>query len=327
MLQKFTDYLREVLGIPVALEAWPGVERLPFFLRDRYDFFYFTLIHTPYLLMRDRTEQGLNPLAISKHVAQVYTYWDGEVALLCDTISSYVRRRLIEQSISFVVPGHQLYLPSSGIALREYYRTKRPTVMSLSPSTQAVVIYALCHDAEQPFTPSMLAKRIGYTRMTMARAFDELAAVDIGEIVPKGKERLLHIPHGKRALWEQAVGFLRTPVRKRLWTRQPVADWPGVQAGLSALVSDSMLADPGRAVFAMSSMEWKAWKQQHGDAPEFEIPEMDEDSCELELWSYSPRLFAEHGRVDPFSLYLSTQSMGDERVQSALEQLLERALW
>ncbi|EFB40206.1 MULTISPECIES: hypothetical protein [Parachlamydia] len=45
---------------------------------------------------------------------------------------------------------------------------------------------------------------------------------------------------------------------------------------------------------------------------------------ELEVWNYDPELFAKDGIVDPFSLYLSLQESKDERVEGALEEMMEK---
>jgi len=51
------------------------------------------------------------------------------------------------------------------------------------------------------------------------------------------------------------------------------------------------------------------------------------NACELEVWSYSPKMFEKKGRVDRFSLYLSMKGDTDERVQSAMEELMEQVEW
>lgn len=58
-----------------------------------------------------------------------------------------------------------------------------------------------------------------------------------------------------------------------------------------------------------------------------ELPGPEPQSYEIELWNYSPLLFQEDDVVDRFSLYLSLQDNADERVQSALEKMMEDALW
>ena len=82
------------------------------------------------------------------------------------------------------------------------------------------------------------------------------------------------------------------------------------------------MAEPANPVFAMVG---KKWKEIKNNVMELTIAEP--DACELEIWSYSPRLFEKSGVVDRFSLYLSVQSNDDERVESALEGMMEKLEW
>jgi hypothetical protein len=43
---------------------------------------------------------------------------------------------LIEQKVSFIVPGNQLYLPDLGLDLREYFRQRAVDPLSLTLSLQ-----------------------------------------------------------------------------------------------------------------------------------------------------------------------------------------------
>ena len=66
---------------------------------------------------------------------------------------------------------------------------------------------------------------------------------------------------------------------------------------------------------------WLAGCQPALSSAEVSSPE--EADVQLELWSYNPKLFEKDGLVDPFSLYLSLQDIKDERVEAALEKLIE----
>ncbi|MBN1578231.1 MAG: hypothetical protein JW913_16850 [Chitinispirillaceae bacterium] len=62
-------------------------------------------------------------------------------------------------------------------------------------------------------SPSEMAARLGYSAMTMSRAFDELESIEIGEHSVKGKERYLYFQASGKDLWEQTQQFMRTPVK------------------------------------------------------------------------------------------------------------------
>ena len=45
------------------------------------------------------------------------------------------------------------------------------------------------------------------------------------------------------------------------------------------------------------------------------------------MWNYPPRLLGDGNAVDQISLYLSLRDDTDERIQQALEELLEEIRW
>ena len=99
---------------------------------------------------------------------------------------------------------------------------------------------------------------------------------------------------------------------------------PVCQAGLTALACHSMLTPPKRQVYAAFVKDWKDIKRKY---PHEIISYPDEAKCELEVWSYSPDLFANGKIVDPFSLYLSLRDIKDERVESAMEEMMGGIEW
>ena len=48
---------------------------------------------------------------------------------------------------------------------------------------------------------------------------------------------------------------------------------------------------------------------------------------EWQLWSYSPAIQPKGLAVDPLSLMLSLESVADERIQMALDELREHLPW
>ncbi len=325
LLRDFERHLKENLDITATTKKWEGVDSLPFFLRDSYTFYAVSLLNTPCLLMVARDNNEQTPAIIRKQMLQVQAKWDGEVIYLCSSVSAYNRKRLIEQKVPFVVPGNQMYLPMLGIDLREHFRQIRSAAPGkLSPSTQAVVLHALLHEPKD-YTPSRLANQLGYTVMTLTRAFDELVSLGLGEVVTEGRERVLRFSDGKKDLWQRSREFMRSPVKRRIIIRPPEQKWCGVFAGLTALAHFTLLASPSIPVYAVGLDDWKSMKLINAIV---ELPAAEPQSHEVEIWNYSPLLFkGEDDVVDRFSLYLSLQDNVDERVQSALEKMMEQVVW
>ncbi len=324
-LQKLERYLQETLGIKVAYRPWRGGERLPHLLKEHYTYAEITVLGTRCLLMVDAHPDARSPAILRKHLDLLrQKSGDAAVVYVRRQVTAYNRKRLIEQKVPFIVPGNQLYLPMLGLDLREHFKGLHSERRTLSPATQALVIHALLRDPGDILTPTMLAKRLKYSPMTLTRAFDELEALKLGEISVNGRERRLRFSEKKRDLWTKAEPLMRSPVTTRHFIQRfkPVAI--SLRAGLSALAEYSMLAPPAHAVLAVSRPDWKSLRQRHKTVM---APDRDADAVELEVWSYRPALFSDEDRVDPLSLYLSLRGTNDERVESALDEMMRKLPW
>ena len=320
----FERYLNETLDITVKTQPWEGEGNLPFFLRNMYAFFQVSVLNTRCLVMAPRKEAEQTPSTVRKHKLQVQKKWGYAVLYVSRKISAYNRKRLIEHKVPFVVPGNQMYLPPLGIDLREHFKPPRSTRPKWSPSTQAAFLYAFIHALHQRLTPKEMAERLGYSPMSMTRAFDELEAAAVGRIAMEGKQRVLRFDKDRRELWGKARAFLQSPVKKKVWVKLAANLRPGVEAGLTALARYSSLAGPANPVFALGGAKWRGLRNLNDV---MELPVVEPDACQLEIWSYAPGLFAEDGLADRFSLFLSLQGTDDERVESALEEMMEHIRW
>ena len=321
---KLKRYLKETLGIDVQPKKWRGGEHLPFYLRNLYAFIELSILNSSCLAMivKDETEQP--PAIVRKHISQVQPKWRHEVIYVRSKMTSYNRKRLIEQKVPFIVPGNQMYLPFLGTDLREHFKGLRDVGSTISPATQTVVLHALLHHNEPCFTPKHLAQCLGYSAMTMTRALDELEEAQLGQITMEGRNRVLRFNQDRETLWKSALLKLRSPVQKRFWVRGPLNALLGMKAGLSAVACYSQLADPANPVVAVAGKNWKNSTIKK-DLQILAVAEP--DACEVEIWSYSPELFSENRMVDRFSLYLSIRDNDDERIASALEEMMEQISW
>lgn len=321
-IPQLEQYLADALGIKIAPGPWRGSNQLPHFLRESYTFFQVKLLELSCILAIDDNPAETPPAALRKHVDLVQSTQDIPVIYVRSRITAYNRKRLIEHKVPFIVPGNQMYLPMLAIDLREHFRRVRSGVSKFSPATQSVVIHALVQEKNEGFTPSTLAAQLGFSAMTVSRAFDELEAAGLGLATIRGRERYLCIADNRKKTWEQAQPFLRSPTRKRLFVHY---DGPigGVEAGLNALAHYSMLAPPAYATHAISREQWR---QIHHHKM-IQVPWADPNGQEIQVWVYPPALFAYKKIVDPLSLFLSLKDDPDERTQMALDEMMENHQW
>ncbi len=320
LVSELQKYLVEALDIKIQTHLWKGQNKLPFFLTDSYDFFETTVLNTPCLLMIAKDETEVTPATIQKYWNLVMSKWNAECIYVQTNISSYNRKRLIKTRVPFVIPNNQIYLPDLKVDLREHFQKQRYPKKFFSPAAQVVVIFALLEGTKERYTPSKLAKKLGYSIMTMTRCFNELETSGIGEMITKGKERWWLFKGTKRDLWEQTKTILRSPVKTTAWIK---GNKLKTLAGISALADITMLNPPPLPVYAIGKEGWRAWDKTQVR----QLPSPEEADFELEIWHYDPNLFASDGRVDSFSLYLSLEANKDERIEIALEELLETTKW
>jgi len=324
LVNRLKKYLLDTLGITVTLSKPASVGSLPFFLRDNYDLFQVRLLNEDFIVLASKNDSELTPAPIHKHIDIVSQQLRMKAVFVHSTISSFNRKRLMDYKVPFVIPGNQMYLPDLGIDLREYFIKRRSKPAIFGPSSQAVILYALTKKMNEPVTPTQLAEELGYSRMTMTRSLDEIESAELAEVSVAGRKRLVHFDKNRRELWRKALPHLKTPVRENVWLKTVIDELPVCEAGLTALAYYSILTPPKRQVYAAFGKDWKVIKRKY---PHEIMSYPDEAKCELEVWSYSPGLFANGKTVDPFSLYLSLRDIKDERVESAMEEMMEGIEW
>jgi len=323
-LNTLVKYLQETLGLDLHPVPWTGQDRLPFLLRDRYRFYQIQILETNCLLMVDANKNEQSPATIRKHIENLRAHAKDPVIYVRDRITSYNRKRLIEHKVPFSVPGNQLYLPMLGVDLREHFRKLQTASPEFSPSAQVVLLYWLLKGVDEPLTPMAMAERLGYSPMSMSRAFDELENAGLGEFTVRGRQRCAIFTGPKRELWSKSQACLRSPVKRHHYVMTMDVPLLRVRAGLTALAKYTMLAEPTRPVFAMRAKDWDALKEQH---EVLIVPTEEPQATEIEIWSYDPSLFAENGLADRLSVYLSLKDSKDERVEAVLNEMLDELEW
>lgn len=325
--QNIQRYLQEVLATGgVRIRPWEDAQRLPFYLHDAYGFAEVVLFdRLCVLVIADRpVDIDAN---IRRHLEVVAKHATQEVLPVYVTmaLASYERRRLIVQRVPFIVPGNQMFLPPLGVDLREYFRERLDnTSNALSPATQALLFTALLRPWENEVHPERLNERLGYTPMTVSRAARELQAAGLAKIFTVGREKWLRFDGGPGDIWQRAKTWLRSPVRRSVWTAHAndlIEDAP--LTGLSALAAQSALVDPAHPEHAISSERWK--RAQRKDLMVLRAPEP--GAILWQIWRYDPIHLADQGLVDPLSLIVSLRDDTDERVQQAITQMEARLPW
>lgn len=320
-----TEYLAEATGLPVAWGEHVPV-RLPQYLDQQYAIHSIAIAGRNYLGLLLKEPKQFRPAVFEKHLRRLLALAPGfqGFCLIADELPRYVRRSLVKRQIPFVVPGSQLYWPELGAMVQTHRaKAKMAAVTTVSPATQALVVACLVGVVEDGVNVSLLARRLGYTAMTMSRAVSELEASALVTVLRRGRKRTLVFENDHHALWQAALPYLRNPIREtiRVHERELPARYK-LLAGETALATMSMLASPKEPVYASGRDEWKLLDERME-----RIPVEDDGTCRVQIWRYDPAMFATKGRVDCFSLYLSLMDEHDDRVQLALDEMMEEVAW
>ena len=344
LLFKTSQYLQDVVGTEAIGEIpdkhWPAAHKLPLFLQNLYNFYVMTLFGHRCLLMLSISQEGAAPAVVRKHWQEVHRYYQGEILYIVETVSSYNRKRLIQQRVPFLIPSNQLYIPMLGIDLREYFKSARQIESSfLGSATQATLIREILHGDCSGLAAKELAHLMGYSPMTITRTINELTHWKLAKITKVGREKHLAFPFSGKELWQAALPQLKTPVTKRVLVSLSDESINEIQtndflAGDSALAQKTSLGDTGTSQWAITAKKWSSLARRDSicvlktsSLDTITHHSADESVIALEVWAYNPNITAlESSCVDPISLHLSLGKSQDDRVRIACEDLLKQ-MW
>lgn len=164
----------------------------------------------------------------------------------------YIKEKLIKENIPFVLKGKQVYLPFIGYLLSNENRRDLVPVHFISFLTQKLIFIAM-YEKWNNVNVSDVAKKLGVTKMSISRCFDEIEYLNIDILGTKGKSRVINIPNDIKKIWSDLQPILRNPVI----ARYELTDDIGLEkkAGISALSEYSLLSDNEYPTYAITKKE------------------------------------------------------------------------
>ena len=335
MIMKLQKYIEDILGYVMVIVPIPKQElgNLPMYVKEIYNLYRVTLGDIHFVLIEYKDVDVFSVSQLEKHSELINTNLNQKVVLLAEDISALYRKRLIEKGINFIVPGKQLFLPDFLMDLREGNQNagRKNKTEKLLPSAQFILLYHLLH---KPITGQLennsftqLALRFGYTKMAITKAVDNLVYHELCK-VEGTKEKYLRFNSNKEQLWHLALPQMINPVFKKIYVDRMPEGMHLLQANESALPNYSDMNPSRQEFYAIEKNTFFGLQKSNAliNANKYEGR-----YC-LEVWKYNPELLVNTlnnniPAVDPLSLYLSLKENHDERIEMALEQILEHFLW
>jgi len=334
LIKKLVDYVKEILQVDIEPEELPkqAMGILPLYISEMYRLHQAKLFNIEFLLIDCKDNENFSIFQLDKHISLTKESLNKKVVLLVENMSSLNRKRLIAKGINFIVPGKQMFLPDFLIDLNERFRPPRSLTKTekLLPSAQFILLYFILHWTdkiileENSFT--QWAAKTGYTKMAITNAAESLVRNNL--CVASGtKEKYLKITKERNELWQSALPFFENPVLKKIFIDELPETVGLLKSNESALPEYSDMNPSQQNYFAVvKDVFYNLMK-----SGQLKNPNEQEGQYCIELWKYNPQILVSgisaQNNVDPLSLYLSLQENHDERIESALEQIIERFVW
>lgn len=316
------EVLKKYFGKEVSLRKQEDELTLPIFLavRERYQV---SINGISFVAVCIKQDESFGIVAIKKQAARYEEELQCNVAFVYNTITRAQRDAMLRNNIQFIsLKPEQIYLPFLGCILNENFkRDKQTKTDKMMPATQQLFLYMLYSKADFVLK-SVAAEELGLTRTSITRASEQLLAMKLIEQEKVGKEIRMFRKYEPQQMFEKAKSYLINPVQKKMAVRVEEMDAEWLYAGESALGQYSMLNEPKVPEIAIYKGAMKRALQ--------EVDIRWEDAgevCVIELWKYNPFLFSKDGKVDPVSLACSLAECEDERVEMAIDEMLEEVRW
>ena len=282
-------------------------KKLPLAYRGRYDIF--TVETNGVLWMAIHPKDDIGLVVLRRDRVGVEKITGLNCAVFLDRTTFYIKEKMIEEGIPFVIDRKQVFLPFIGYLLSKGNERELAPVHLISFLTQKMLLMAI-YERWNEVKVSDAAKRLEVSTKSASRCFDELEYLNIDVLGIKGKSRVINIPNDRKQLWQQIERMLRNPVIRRFILRKDMK--LEKKAGISALCEYSLLSDNAYLTYAVTKKELKS----SGVTEEKQVSELEEIGCAvLELGYFID--FSGKGLQDPLSVVLSLtgEEQEEERIR------------
>ena len=314
------DYLEKTLRQQVSIKANNSLcDKLPLAFKGRYYFFDIETNGMHWIAIKPKSDAGL--VTLRKDRAKVQAAAGLNCAIFMDSTTCYIKEKMIEEGIPFVLADKQVYLPFIGFLLTSSGERDITPVQLISYLTQKLILTAI-YEKWDNVTVSEAAVRLGVTKTSVTRCFDEIEYLSIDILDAKGKSRAITVSEDRKQLWEKLQSVLRNPVIARYELREDLL--LEIKAGITALCEYSLLSDNDYPTYAITKKEIS----ETGIKKMKRVRRGEEIGCVvLELGYFID--FDNKKIEDPLSvvLSLSDEEKQDERVSISINEMLEEYVW
>jgi hypothetical protein len=320
-MNELKKYLKSALGVEVETQPLMAdkLRALPLYITGEYTIQLIKLYRHDFLLVE--VKHDFTTDSLKKHLETIRAAFDTNTIAVITQLEAFKRARLIEKKIPFIIPGKQMYLPDLLIDLKEFGNKPKELPVAMRPATQFLLLYHLQVEPLEGINLKGIAEKLGYDAATITRAVYYLYNIGLCTLVGM-KDKSLHFNKSRRELWEEAEPLMKNPVKKTQYYSGWVDDKNIFRSNNNALAHYSDLNDDVIEYYAT-----RPGYTRFIEGANLKKTALLEGNICVEEWKYNPYLLTETEFVDPLSLYLCFRNKPDERIEMALEQIIEQFIW
>ena len=178
------EYLEKTLRQIVTIKENNDLyDKLPLAFKGRYDLFNVETNGMGWLAIQPKNDIGL--VALRKDRAKVQNISGLNCALFLRSATPYIKEKLIEDGIPFVLKDKQIYLPFIGCLLSNSGERDIAPVELISFLTQKLILTAI-YEKWDKVTVSTVAEKLGVSKTSASRCFDEIEYLNVNILDTKG---------------------------------------------------------------------------------------------------------------------------------------------
>ena len=319
MKEAIEQFIDKTLGQKAVLRKMTVDNELPMFYNSLYDFYASTLSDVDCVFCVDKGAGHSSPLKLQKQQAFLNGFFHKHVIYCVKSLEFHAAERMIARGIPFIVPGKGLSLPFLAVVLKTTIQRRPLAGERFSTFAQFVILGVLLHKLPMPLSIKEIEKVLGCSHASAVNALLELEQLGFGEKKKTMQGNMeFHFKLQGRELWEASQNYFVNPCKRQVGIMEKPIGIPLFKAGANALAERTMLSEALPEVYAASLTDFRK-----GD---YEIVLPDSTDIVLQLWRYRPNILGDNG-IDPLSLALSLKDESDERIQMAVEEMLEDFQW
>lgn len=306
-------FLKDIFGIEAVCQKFYDFAGLSHLLVDAYDYILVEINEVKFLAIAPVYEQPTIPTLVN-HMKKISSAKNLPVVYHPRSLTYSKMKGLLQQKVPFIVDGKQAYLPFLGTFLQAIGDERNKNVRFSLPAQLLAMMYL--YSREPVLYIKKAVEFLPYSAMSITRAMRELEASELFYVEKDKQSNVLRSQLAKQELFEELKARFNSPIWKCGYIDNEFVAKEMVLAGEDALAEKSMLANtlPAKYAAYKKNVDVSTLHNELFDSKK---------QSELQLWSYDPLLFSQLDIPDPISLVVSLKDVHDERVEQALDGIME----